>query len=513
MAVRNLLAGVVFLATVLVSASAFASGPSMHMREADRFITVLELQPEAGITYEPDFLRRDRRFLILGSIWPDIGRVLPRAQSGQKVDEGLVDPHNRHFVEFMLADALADYEASPWKVPFALGNLAHCTSDAVTQGLLVEHQAVRAGLGELDVVVGYGDDHPGGENEVLIEGGMEFMEPAFDYYVEMVQDFTLSIHGIGELAAAVTFFEQEWHAYFGGDDAADGLPVVLDALTDFPNHFPPCAPHAPAPLVRFARSGFLDLDALGDLSIDWAELARLLAGPAGNRAFWDDYYNEGFYQLTPTLLRTFQDGQPFFDDFPNWLALMMKSGVIQSLNQYLPDMPAGDDGRFIMALEWLPDDSTTPITSIDAASPPATVTLRVVFYETLGRTASGDVATLRVREDSADAPALASAAGNVHVDPWQFDQIGPPQLEVSFDPSVAIADGAAGLFAELAYGDDPDAPAYFTTNWAVYEQIDQLDMTKDCYTLNYAAYGREPYSLAIDYGRTQPHREAISPPA
>lgn len=190
----------------------------------------------------------------------------------------------------------------------------------------------------------------------------------------------------------------------------------------------------------------------------------------------------------------------------------MKSGVIQSLSYYLPDTLAVEDGRFLMDLNWFADDSTTPITQISAGAPPASVTLRIQLFEIPGRTPAAADVTLVVREDSPAGAVAAFQTLNPGLDPWAMDQNQLATLEVEFDPQPSIAAGANGFFAELVQGDDPEEPPYFTTNWNIYQQIDDLDMTKAAYTLQYATYGQWPYSLQILSGGAARHASGTGLP-
>lgn len=489
------------LAFLALAATAQAYGPSIHMREADYYVALCELNPLPYPQHNADLLRRQIMMLRLGAIWPDIARVLVDLDDAPgKVDENMVDPHNRHFNSYLLDDALALYPQQQWKLAFALGNLMHNAGDIVAQDMLVQHLAVRGRIGELDVVVGYFDDYPAGEVETFIEGALEFMEPAFDIYREMVDHFLLNEDGRRRLLEVTNFYLAMYEDYFGVRvkmSPQRAAKWVAYFLAD-PRRIP-ATHHGGEALYRFALSGCADPTPLADLSIDWDELLRLLGGPAITPAYWDTYYDEGYYLLPPTILLTFANGQGYYDVFPNWSAKMMKSGVIQSLANYLPDQMTVEDGRFVMDMNWYPNDALVSITSIEAVSPPATVTLQVVLYDVPGRSSTENTVTLRVREDSDDATLVASASADVHVDPWTYDVNAPTTLSVEFAPAASIANGATGFIAELALGDDPQALPYFTTDWSLYNQIDEIDMTKQAYTLQYSTYGRWPYSLFIEY--------------
>lgn len=487
---------------------AFAFGPSIHMREADHYITYLEQHPQGGIEHNPDYLRTYRAELRLGSIWPDIARVVTDKAGSRNVDQGLVDPHNRHFNYFLLEDALDSYPNDPWKVAFALGNLIHNVGDIIAQDMLSQHMGVRAHLGGLDIFVGFFDDHAGGEVEALIEGGYEFVRPALYIYNDMASHFIFDTDGRTRLLEAYNYYITKWDEFFGANKAAsrEGFEEVVYILSDIKNNFP--ANSGSPEMYRFAASGFSELS-VAAISIDWDEVIRLLTGPVITAQWWDIYYDEGYFDLSSFIISGFEEGQGYFDHFPNWSAKMMKSGCIQALSYYLPGDLTVEDGRFLSDLYWTDDDSGQTITSIDADTPPSSVTIVATFYDVLGRTLTNDDVTLVVRADSPGQETVAYATADVGVDPMSYDVNTLTSMSVTFDPAASIANGASGYFVELINGDDQTAVPYFTTDWSVYEQITQIDMTKAVYTAQYSTYDHWPYSLKINGGATSFFRNPI----
>jgi hypothetical protein len=485
----------------LVAGLAYAYGPSTHMREADHFLTMTELHPQDGMTRDPDFLRRHRQYLLLGAIWPDVARVITEQDAG-KVDENSVDPHNRHFVSWYLEQMLDQYPDDPWMVAFAVGNHVHCAGDATAQDSLTQHMAVRWKFGELDLLTGTMDDHPGGENEAVLEGGMEIMLPAFDYYLELVDTFLTSPGGLAALTELVGNYLDHYETYFAVEASMDretAVARVREAFVDFPHRFPPCDRQAHPGVLAWARAGFTPEAALAK-GFDTDELLRAIGNGLLDGDMWALYFTEGFFDLTATMMLDFQEGQGYFDWFPNWSAQAMRSGAIQSLAAYLPGQMVVEDGRFLFGLAWYENDSMVPVTSIDATSPPATVTLAVTYFDTLGRTSSSDALFMRVREDSDDQTLIdADIFEEVNIDPWTYDVNGPVTLQLTFDPSPAIAASATGIVAEIGPGDNNTGLPFLSTDWSVYEQIDEIDMTKDAYSFNYSTYGHWPHSLRIVY--------------
>ena len=483
--VSRVLSALVFVA--LTASLAFPYGPSIHMREASTYVTLsYRVGPLPGPEHDPVLLETQKWFLWLGSIWPDIARLLTDKRSGGPglvdVDEGVVDPHNRHFNRYLLEEALAVYPAEPWRVAFAVGCLIHNTGDMISQDMLTQHMAVRAGTGEMDVIPGSFDTHAGGEVEGLIEGGLEIMEPALWTYVVMADRFLGTPEGQADLLMVLDYYMPEYEAYFGLPPGSAGRAGALGRAEAILGDLPGSLTADPVDAGR---------------AIDWDEMLRILSGPAGTQPFWDLYYTEYYFLLSPVIMLSYESGQAYFDNYPNWDSKMMKSGMIQSLNGFLPGRLAEEDGRFLSELRWVDDDTGLSVTRIDALAPPSTVTLTVKLYEALGHTPREDVVSLRVREDSAAGTVVQSASADVGMELWDVNDVTPRTLSVTFDPAPAIAAGASGFFAELAHGTDPAGLPYFTTDWSVYTAIGEIDFTKDAYTLQYSSYGDWPYSLGV----------------
>ena len=494
---------------VLSAPFVHAYGPSIHMREAGTYAALCHLIPLPGPEHDPVLLESNIWFLRLGSIWPDIARIITKegddAFGPVDVDEGLVDPHNRHFNRYLLEQALTVYPDDPWKVALSVGCLVHNTGDLVAQDMLTQHMAVRAYTGEMDVIPGSFDTHAGGEVEGLVEGGLEFTQPAWWLYIVMLQHFIGSPEGQAELSMVLTYYLQEYEDYFdlpGLPSPGEALPMVEEMLSDMPWSIP--AGPGRVRSYPFGKMGPAVASQTDDRGIDWFEVSRILQGPASAQEFWDIYYSEFYYLFSPMIMLTFESGQGYFDHYPNWNSKMMKSGMIQSLNHYLPEQLAQEDGRFLMDLQWIDDDTGLSIQSIDSGHPPSGITLTGTFYEVPGRTQAEDVVSLRVRADSVEGELVTWATADVGMDLWDFKNVSPRTTSVTFDPAPSVAEGAAGFFAEIAHGADPEGQYYFTTDWSIYTQIEEIDFTKDAYTRQYSSYDHWPYSLKIlgEFSRT-----------
>jgi hypothetical protein len=472
------------------------------MREADYYISLLELSPQPGPSYDADLMKLYQWDLRLGSVWPDIQRVLlDQAASGSPSGE----PHNRDFNIFLLDQALADYPNDPWKVAFAVGNLLHNTGDLVSQSMLVQHLAVRGWTGELDMVIGPSDMHPGNEVESLVEIGLELAHPALDLYAGLVSNFLGSPDARTHLQEIHDFYTDQWDTYFSGSKStpAGDIEAVKSILRDIRTNLLFAA--NPNAVSVFAASGLINYKSAATTSVDWAEVSRLFSTPVATSDFWDVYYTEGYFLLSPTIMLSFEPGQGYFDFFPNWSTKMMKSGSLQSLAHYLPGVLDVEDGRFFSEISWKNNDTQRVITSVDSDALPSSITLTVTFFDVPGRTGAGDDMTIVIREDSAGKAIVATATDAIGMDPWNYDANGLQSLSVTFSPSLALSGQAQGLFVELIQGNNPADLPYFTTDWSVYEQITEIDTSKAAYTNQYSTYGHWPYSLKINSPEKRAH--------
>jgi len=59
------------------------------------------------------------------------------------------------------------------------------------------------------------------------------------------------------------------------------------------------------------------------------------------------------------------------------------------------------------------------------------------------------------------------------------------------------------IWPDIAHGAGPEGQIYFTTDWSLYTQIEEIDFTKDAYTLQYSSYDHWPYSLKVLSGKTR----------
>ncbi|MCB9476920.1 MAG: hypothetical protein H6685_08610 [Deltaproteobacteria bacterium] len=492
--------GLAALACVLAwPATAKAYGPSIHIREADAYLDLLKDVDLPGPEHDRRLLKRNKWELRLGAIWPDLARILVDSGAiGTGVDEGMVDPHNRHLNYFMLQDAIDSGEE--WKIAFAVGCLMHNVGDSISQGMLVEHMNVRGHLGEMDLLPGTYDDHPGGETEGLIEGGMEVVHLDLGAYLGMAFHFLIGSGGSARLTEVLDYYNEIWSSFFGQASAVrpGSIKDLRYMLGDLAHRTPPCNHHAAMRyLADPTPDPLLSPDAVA--AINQAELDRVFGGPAGTAEWWNIYYDEGYHDLAPFALLTYAPGQGYYDNLPNWSSKMMKSGSMQGLNEYLPGEMAVEDGWFVSDLYWVDDTTGHRITSYDADANSSSVTAYVSVYAAPGRTKTTDRITFTadIVQLGGNTVPYGHFPVNFVVDPMDVDGFAPQTITITVDATALNSAQAVHLSLSDGGVNDGNLP-FFTTDWSGYDGIDEVDMSSAAYD-QYATFDLWPQSLRVTH--------------
>lgn len=484
---------VAFLGVILVLAQAWpvaAYGPSIHIRESMKFQELNRQFPQTGLQHDPAYLDQFVWELRLGAIWPDLGRVIvshpvpPKGfpRGAVNVDEGMVDPHNRHFNMFMMQQGLSEYPNNPWKVAFGLGNLCHNTGDGVSQSMLVPHMSVRGRMGPLDLTTVEEHGVPDGADEDFIEGAMEFVHPAPGVYADMTKHFILDPVGQAELGNITYWYLDQYFSYFHLPRAMmprndDVLDLVIKLLEGLPlSLLQPIAKIA----YQWLESNF-SLAVLAQLPVHWDEVTRLLLSPVMTPAFWQLYYTEGFFTYSPTALLTFRDGEWFWDELPNWSPYIMQMGATLAFNVYNPTVLEPEDAIFPLNWCWQDEDTGACVRSVSASKLPTRIRLSTRVFQVPGRTKvpTDPTITLRIRADMGDHVALggkviAAASFDVASDIWDFNATTPSAP--IYRPTTLTVDFSAadlapflgqlkGLHGELVHGSASAALPFFTSDW------------------------------------------------
>lgn len=470
-------------------------GPATHIGEAMRYIEMLTATPLAGPRGDLSILDNPlyRPYLKLGSTFPDIGRVLP---------DRYFEPHDRFFAWHVYEKAVDEYGADPWKLAFAVGYLMHVGGDTSAQVIVTPRLAVRGGWGELSVFDGVYDDHPGGENELLVEGWLDILYGDFSHLIELFNVFVVDAH----LDEVLDFYREAGEEYFGPPPTQD---VAADraAARRFLEDLEWVARNAVGDPLIDARlwidAGMMErvyhgpaAAAAGGL-INGEEWNRLIEGPAfADPAFWDEY-PESYKDLGPTYVREFEPGGGWYDNWPTWTAETMKAGSLESLAGLREDVYRSEADIMVYDLDWTDgDDHALP--QIDAGDPPDALRARVELFVTadVDTTVTARIRRHIVGVDPAADPIVASASVDLDFSPFDGDTVDRPVLTVEAEP-VGDMDDTWGFVLDLVTEDEPDKP-FFTTNFDAFFSLEAVDVTGiGAYELLYDTYDKWPRSVRV----------------
>jgi hypothetical protein len=501
MARYSLTAALSLLLSLLVI-FAHGFGPSIHMREADRYIELCEGSPNTLPYRNATFLYEYHWEFRLGAVWPDVARVLIQfaESAAQKkmhemdltVDEGSVDPHNRHFNSYMLRNAMETYPTDAWKVALSAGCLMHCSGDLVAQSMLVPHLSVRGGVGALNAIEGIDEDAADGMLEDFIEGGLEIVFPDLSLYLGLADAFLVHKDGRKLLEDVITFYFEQYDEYFKLhilEDLKEKWDDILQEIENIIHHLihgewiSASHPRETRQLLNILigdpvkPKSHHQMDAESNVRINWKEVDRLLHSPIVHHSWWNAYFSEGFHDLSAAIMMSFEDGQGYYDNIPNWSATVMRGGVLNALAQFVEGnlTMEVEDGVFVLDMRWTDVQSHKSIRAISKSNPPPSVDLDVVLFSVPGRKASTETDfTMRVRCNyGGESQIIQSVPFTFTVDPLDVASYDPVTVSLQFDPSAAAESSSCdGFTMELAHGNDNSSrrPPYFTTKWETYTE-------------------------------------------
>eukprot|EP01028_Stygiella_incarcerata_P005126 TRINITY_DN2194_c0_g1_i2.p1 TRINITY_DN2194_c0_g1~~TRINITY_DN2194_c0_g1_i2.p1 ORF type:complete len:533 (+),score=129.27 TRINITY_DN2194_c0_g1_i2:221-1819(+) len=517
------------LSLLVISVNGF--GPSIHMREADRYIELCE-ELDNNIPYRnATFLHNNHWVFRLGAVWPDVARVLIEfAESSSQeemhtvdlsVDEGSVDPHNRHFNSFMLANAMQTYPTDAWKVALSAGCLMHCSGDLVSQSMLVPHLSVRGGVGALNAIEGTDEAAPDGMLEDFIEGGLEIVFPDFSLYLGLADTFLVHKDGRKLLEDIISFYFEQYDEYFKLhilDDLKEKWDHIMQEIENIIHHLihgewiGASHPKETRQLLSILLQSHSEpksrstMEAKSNIRINWKEVDRLLHSPIVHHDWWNAYFSEGFHDLSAAIMMSFEDGQGYYDNIPNWSATVMRGGVLNALAQFVQGNATMEveDGIFVLDMRWTDMQTHKSIRSISRSNPPSSVDLDVVLFSVPGRKTSTETHfTMRVRCDDGDESQVVQYVPfTFTVDPLDVAHYDPVTVSLQFDPSAALKSSSCnGFTMELAHGNDKISirPPYFTSNWETYTENvgDRVFLSEPVYA-SYGTYSSpQLYSLKV----------------
>lgn len=468
-----------------------ACGPGLHVREADRTFERIQQVAEAWAALAEVPLSRS--YMRFGSIAPDL--------------QWAADLGFGHSValSYYLLDRAADED--PRFVWFALGHLAHVTSDPACEMFLTPTVIASVPLGMVDFVVGY--DDPNGESEGIVEGYGDLILGNWDGVVDLVYDFWADGEKAKDRAREVFLWYCKEGAAFSA--IAVNCEEVLAALEALLSKADPILSglsrdqakdlvkgiitQPPEVLVDLFSSGLLS-SFVGDKAqpTPWVheEAKTLLATPLGDPTFWKNLYEMHFSELGPTwTIDRAINRLPA--DWPAWSGNAQVCGNIQSVMQFLPDEYSVTPGLIVDGVWWL-DDQGWPVSGVYCEDDSKSFALRVRFYSALRFSGKIRIAIKKDLPgfDTSEDPVLAEKTFVVDEDPLLATRTQRTEVLVPFNVNVG---GAIGFYAEV-YVDEYGLPS-FTTSWDRLWTIPNIDFFRPQYRNNFGTYGHWPASLQI----------------
>lgn len=494
---RHLTLAVGLLLTALFVASpALAYGPGVHMREADNVLEEL-------VDSDPTWKRLKAAepladsYVRIGSISPDIQLAIDAIDFGHA--KGL---------SYALLDE-AEGKPARFKI-FALGHLAHVTSDAVSESFFTPALFAQGAIGPFDLFKGGGGG--AGESENICEAFGDLINGDYDALVDALFDFRMEgpeakkrlrevIGWYCEVGARhhgrqvdCTLAVQQLEARLSRADdllgnstrssAKDLVRGLLDqsprsltslfsqgTLTSFIGREFKQQPHYDREMRRFKGSKLVDRDY-------WSMYAKHFEPMA--RAFALDHLRHRD-QIAP---------------WPAYNRHAMACGNIQSVMQFLPAHYDPSPGLLMDRLIWRRADNGNRVERVDETLAGAMLEAEVRFFATMpvDTTVEGVVKRDRPGLDAESDPVVGRASTPIAVDPASYSLKDRQTLTIPFTASPKMGEG---FYVELRVADS-DKP-WMTTSWDRLWQIraEGLPLDLPVFRGNFGTYGHWPASLPV----------------
>jgi len=470
---------------------AWASGPGVHLLEADRVLDSLaESDPQWAELAE---LPLARSYLHFGAVSPDF----------EKATETIPFGHQHGLSYFLLEKAKLE---KPEFRLFALGHLCHQGSDGAMEALIVPAFFSSAPIGLYSLFGEYADGRA--DSEGIIESFGDLVLGDWLSLVDMLFDFWYEDDEAKQRASELFY----WYCEAGAEHFAmsvdcdlvkselEGLLAKADGLVGMMSReeakqFVQMLIDQPLEeLVNLATSGMLTSMLSGQVEpgpeYD-AEVERFKNSVFVDPEFWKLY--EQLEMLGPAYALDALEVKPPSGSWPIYDANAIRCGNIQSIMNYAPLETQVIVGLTVDQLVYL-DSEGEQITEVLPGDEAQTFTARVRFFSALPfeGTVRGAVRKDRPGFDQQGDEILGEADIMVAIDPVQYVTEPRSELEISF---VADFDGALGYYVEL-YADDAKLP-WFTTSWDRLWLIEELDFHREIYKSNFGTYGHWPPSLPL----------------
>ena len=478
------------IAAILLPVSVSALGPATHMRESRLYVANLSTDPLPGEPRGDLTLLSDPAntpYLELGSIFPDLGRAL----SGS-----YFEPHDRDFGWHVFSRGVEEMATDPWKLAFGLGYLNHLTGDITAQDVMTQYYATRFPFGEMDVVQGLMDDHAGGENELVAEMWTEALQAELSDYTDLATFFFQA----GRLTAVLDWYNELALEHFGPPTSkisvADQRTEALAWIRSWPMVIETVRANVADGIVAYAQMK-VGLNAATALpSINHYELQRILDMDVFGSDYWDEYPSY-FRNLGPHILRVINPSEHWYTDWPNWSAQGMIGGSIQGLCAYAADFSGND--RQVVFRAGFRDGGGSALVSFDRTNPPASFFAYAEVFNVYDDTV--DI-VVRVREDHPglsidDDPIVAECDVTIDTDLFDYSAVARDEIVCEVTPAASL-DDVTGYTLEVARDDDPDGKSFFTSNFDLLRDIEEIDLDSAAYEAMFSTYDHYPRSLKIE---------------
>ncbi|MCA9547142.1 MAG: hypothetical protein KC613_22225, partial [Myxococcales bacterium] len=435
---------------LLAAPAAHAWGPAVHVMEADVALErLLAGHPEWAALVDAHPLAQS--YLRLGALSPDF----------QWLTDALPFGHGKGLSYHLLDAAPAD---RPELKLFALGHLAHNTSDAVSETFFGPHAWASQPIGYHDLLAGVHDDGQG-EVELVCEALGDLTLASWEPVVDLLFDFYLEDEAAQARGAeAVRWYCETGVAYTGeplncedvtaavlgrlatAEELVAGLnragaKRVVNALLDQPlERLVTVALDGPLAGVLGERAG------AASPTYEW-ELKAITEGPVLTDAFWAPYA-EHFADLSAVWVEARLADR--IEGFPGWDPNALIAANWLSSLRFDPERFAPHQGLIPDAVRWRVDGDAGEVDVRLFAAVPYAGEVRAV-----------------VRLDNATdldglGPAVAEARAPLAVDPRDYGPVEPLTMTVPFVADWALWPTALGLTVSLHHGDDP--LPFFTTD-------------------------------------------------
>ncbi len=506
----SIVRAVALAASLLVCSGAQASGPMTHMMDGQYYLDLVSIQGPLDQAEDVRLIddTNTERYFLMGTMFPDLGSAI----------DGLGFSSHDRALAIALLDAAEPYrDTHPWKVAFARGYIQHICTDISAQLFQTQAMNIASGLGEVDLFDGMDDDHPGAEDELLVEAGIDLFYGDVDLLLDILDYFVLDpFQHDARLQQVVDFWWETAEALYGAGiisqaDLEDQIDEYVHLVTKY---------------QVLIRENLIDLlflrlrrQSLGDLLEDWMtkadrylsrqpdapmqmdldELHRLEDTPMFSDRRYLSWYFDDFQWLGPTIHQHFDTGDLWYREWPTWDGQIMRATGIQGLAMAWPERFDGSWEVIVSSARFVDAASGHALGSLSQGNLPGTVLAQVEVYATVPVDTWIRVRVMRDLPGGYTADEVCGdleTSERIELDPAEYHVVPRPVLEIAFDPAECVP-GADGIYLEAVLGDVEGGKPFYTANWEAFEGIPGRDITQAPYRNLYAPPDQRPGYVVV----------------